>query len=178
MFKEIRTGFYRTLGGMWTFAIFLFCVFACHQLFAQQAPPAPNAAASISQPVTFAQPITANPSLAYPSGAVPIAASTLGTTSATTATLPAVAGKTTYLCGFNVSAVATAANGTTLDVTGTIGGGLFFNQNIGASPASAITSQTFQPCVPASAPNTSIAIIGGPAGIGGVQSVNGWGFQL
>src|SRR6266567_5537557 len=58
----------------------------------------------------------------------PITASTTGNTSAITATLPAVAGKTTYICGFYFTGTnATAANTATMvTITGTIGGTMNF----------------------------------------------------
>lgn len=108
----------------------------------------------------------------------PITASATGTTAATTATLAAVAGKTTYICGFSINSTATAAAAGNATVTGTVTGTLNFEMGTGATPAVVITQQSFTPCVPASAVNTSIAVVSAAPGTGGVISVSAWGFQF
>ena len=118
----------------------------------------------------------------YPSNssaaAVPITASATGTTAATTATLAAAVGKTTYICGFSMRSVATAAAAGNATVTGTITGTLNFTHGTGATPTVIPNDQRFNPCIPASATNTSIAVVSPAAGTGGVMSVTAWGFQL
>jgi hypothetical protein len=115
---------------------------------------------------------------AFPAGAVPITASAVGTTAATAATLPGVAAKTTYVCGFNISANATAAVTGNATVVGTISGTLNFT-NWAAPLASGLGTiqQFFTPCVPASAVNTGIVITSAAPGVGGTVSVSAWGYQ-
>jgi hypothetical protein len=120
---------------------------------------------------------------AYPIGATPVSASATGTTLATSATLPAVPGQTTYLCGFSIRAnntgPAVTGNAT---VTGMLGGTLNFTQytpstagTIGVAPL----EPTLGPyCLPASAANTPIVVTSAPAGTGGIASVSAWGYQL
>lgn len=116
----------------------------------------------------------------FPAGATPVTASATGTTAATTATLPGVASKTTYLCGFSIRANATAAATGNATVTGTITGTLNFTQ--WTAPLASGLGITEPPigsaCVPASAVNTGIAVISAAPGSGGVVSVSAWGYQL
>jgi hypothetical protein len=122
--------------------------------------------------------VTATPGSQYPSGAVPLTATATGTTAATVATLSGTAGKTTYICGFTISADATTALAAAATVTGTISGSLNYIQNVGAATAAGVLTQTFNPCIPASATNTAIVITSAAAGLAGNTSVNGWGYQL
>jgi hypothetical protein len=115
----------------------------------------------------------------YPVGAVAETASATGTTAATTATLAATSGKTTYVCGLSIRANATAAATGNATVTGTVTGTLNFTQWT-APLASGLgtTEETFNPCLPASATNTAIAVVSAAPGIGGVVSVSAWGYQM
>jgi hypothetical protein len=119
----------------------------------------------------------------YPPGATPVNASATGTTAGTTATLPAAAGKFTYICGFHVeTGTATAAVTINVTVTGLTGGTFTSSANapVTATTATAgpIISQVFTPCIPSSAVNTGLAVAAGSLGAGGVnQNVNAWGFQ-
>lgn len=114
----------------------------------------------------------------YPSGSVPLTATATGTTAATVATLAGTSGKTTFICGFTISADATTAVAGAATVVGTISGSLNYIQNVGAATAAGVLTQTFNPCIPASATNTPIVITSAAAGIAGNTSVNGWGYQL
>lgn len=115
----------------------------------------------------------------YPSGAVAITASATGTTAATTATLAGTTSKTTYICGLSIRANATGAATGNATVTGTITGTLNFTQwTAPLASGLGVTEQIFNPCVPASAQNTGIAIISAAPGSGGVVSSTGWGYQL
>lgn len=116
----------------------------------------------------------------YPSGALPITASATGTTGATTATLAAHATKTTYLCGFSIRAVATAAVAANSTVTGTVTGTLNFLQFTQAvATGIGITEPNLgSTCIPGSAANTALAVISAAPGSGGVISVSAWGYQL
>jgi hypothetical protein len=115
----------------------------------------------------------------YPATAVPITASATGTTAATTATLTAVTGHTTYICGFSIRANATAAATNNATVTGTISGTLNFTQwTAPLASGLGVTEEAFVPCIPASAVTTSIAVVSGAPGSGGVVSVTAWGYSI
>lgn len=115
----------------------------------------------------------------------PITATATGTTAAVVATLSAVAGKTTYLCGFYYTGTnATAANtATSVTVTGTIGGTMTFGFPTLAAAATVPNTipidEEFQPCVAASAINTAIVVNGPALGAGATQAtVTAWGYYL
>ncbi|MDB6085542.1 MAG: hypothetical protein JWN43_3423 [Gammaproteobacteria bacterium] len=115
----------------------------------------------------------------------PITASATGTTGAVVATLPAVAGKTTYICGFYYTGTnATAANtATSVTVTGTIGGTMSFGfptlAAAATTPNTIPVDEAFLPCVAASAINTAIAVNGPALGTGATQAtVTAWGYYL
>jgi hypothetical protein len=115
----------------------------------------------------------------YPSGATPETISATGTTGATTATLAATSGKTTYICGFSIRANATAAATGNATVTGTITGTLNFTQWTAPNASGlGINEQVFTPCIPASATNTTIPVVSAAPGSGGVVSVTAWGYEL
>src|SRR6266481_9332965 len=113
------------------------------------------AAVSSSVPFTLSSQYPTNATTTTPTA---ITASTTGTTGATTATLAGVASKTTFICGFTISSDATAALAGAATVTGTITGTLNYIQNVGSATAAGVLTQTFSPCIPASATNTGIAV--------------------
>jgi hypothetical protein len=115
----------------------------------------------------------------------PITASATGSTGAITATLPAVVGKTTYICGFYYTGTnATAANpATNVTITGTIGGTMNFAFPTLAAAATVPNTipidEEFIPCIAASVVNTAIVMNGPPLGAGAtLATVSAWGFQL
>ena len=114
----------------------------------------------------------------YPNNSVPVTNSATGTTATVVATLPANPSRTTYICGFSMTATATAATAGAATVAGTLGGTLNFVEGVGLSPAVATLSQSFNPCVPASAVNTTIVVTSFAAGTGGNAAVSAWGYQL
>ena len=115
----------------------------------------------------------------YPSGATPYTATATGTTGATTATLTGAASVTTYLCGFSIRANATAAATGNATVTGVITATMNFTQWTAPNASGlGVTEEIFQPCIPASATNTSIAVVSAAPGTGGVVSVTAWGYKL
>lgn len=133
-------------------------------------------------PAAIASSVPVIPSSQYPGNATaaanPITASATGTTGATTATLAGVASKTTFICGFTITSDATAALAGTATLTGTVTGTMSYIQNVGGATAAGILSQTFTPCIPASATNTGIAVNSVAAGTGGNTAVTAWGYQL
>ena len=117
---------------------------------------------------------------AYPNGATPVTATNTGTTASIAATLAAVAGKTTYICGFSIRATATAGASGNATVAGLAGGTLNFTQWAGpvASAQGVLEPNLGLVCLPASAANTTIVITSAAPGTGGVISIAAWGYQL
>lgn len=121
-------------------------------------------------------PVAGNP---YPVGAVPYTATATGTTGATTATLTGASSVTTYICGFSIRANATAAATGNATVTGVITATMNFTQwTAPLASGLGITEMIFSPCIPASATNTSIAVVSAAPGAGGTVSVSAWGYKL
>lgn len=137
---------------------------------------------SASVPVTIASDQGATPIILtsqYPNGAVPLTATATGTTAATVATLAGTAGKTTYICGFTITADAPALATGTAAVSGTISGSLSYLQTIlAAANGTSDLTKNFNPCIPASAANTSVVVTSAAAGVGGNTIVNAQGYQL
>lgn len=105
-----------------------------------------------------------------------------GVNASTTATLANASGKTTYICGFSVTATgATTGQVETVVVSGLLSGGETYEF---ASPTGATLvatlQQGYQPyCVPASGTNVPIVVTFGAAGTGSTaQTAQVWGFQL
>jgi hypothetical protein len=116
---------------------------------------------------------------ALPFGATPVTASASGAAAAAvSATLPAVAGKTTYLTGFCVTATnPTAAVNGLVSVTGTISGGLNFQFVEGVGLGGQLCPPLPKP-IPASAANTPIVVALPAITSGGAGAVTAFGFQL
>jgi hypothetical protein len=117
----------------------------------------------------------------YPTNSTPVTASTPGTVGAIAATLPGVAGKTTFICGLSMTSGGNTAAVTGLGtVVGTISGTLDFAYVAPAAGTQGRLVVTFAPvCIPASAMNTSIVVTQPAAGAGTVNAaVSAWGYQL
>lgn len=111
-----------------------------------------------------------------PPGAIPVSISSTGTTGIVTATMPASASLTNWLCGFSIRSSATAAVTGDATVTGTTNT-LHFTEFV--SPVASgigIVEEGFDPCIPASSINTAIAVNSIAAGTAGVTSVTAWGY--
>lgn len=139
----------------------------------------PNSPTLNVQGVAGMTPVVTTTSGPYPNGAVPITATATGTTAATAATLAGTAGKTTYICGFTITADATALATGTAVVSGTISGSLSYLQTVlAAASGTSDLTKNFNPCIPASASNTAIVATSAAAGTGGNTIVNAQGYQL
>jgi hypothetical protein len=115
----------------------------------------------------------------YPVGAIPITASAVGSTGATTATLAASVSLKTYICWMSIRANATAAITADSTITGTVGGTLNFMQwTAPLASGIGLTEMVFNPCIPSSAINTAINVISAPPGASGNVSVAAGGYQL
>lgn len=108
-------------------------------------------------------------------GAVVVATAT-GTTGAVTATLPAVAKVTTWICGFDVSAIGGTAAVGPVTVTGLVGSKTLTYQ-LSSSAAGVVLSRTFTPCIPASAVDTGIGVTTTADGTATAVDVSAWGYQ-
>lgn len=115
-----------------------------------------------------------------PAGAVEVTSSNTGSTAAVTATLPGVAGKFTYICGFYATGnTTTTANVTAVTVAGTVSGSMVFNIAHPVSPALGTASPSnFSPCISSSAVNTAITVTSAADAAGVSISVAAWGYQL
>jgi hypothetical protein len=114
----------------------------------------------------------------YPAGATPITGNANGTTGAVVGTLAGTAGKTTYICGFTVTAFGGTADPGPVTVAGTTGSSMTFQMSLDSANTVSSLQQTFTPCVPASAANTAITITTtAAAGATGVNVVS-FGYQL
>ena len=92
-------------------------------------------------------------------------------TGAVTGTLAAAAAKTTYVCGFDVSAIGGTAAVGPVTVAGLVGSSMVYQ--LSSLAAGNTLSRTFTPCVPASAVNTAITADGTATAV----DVDSWGFQ-
>lgn len=99
-----------------------------------------------------------------------------GTTGAVVGTLAASAtGKTTYICGFDVSAIGGAATVGPIVVAGLLGSSMTYQF---ASTATGVTlGRAYSPCIPASAFNTAITVTTTADGTASAVDVNSWGYQ-
>jgi hypothetical protein len=101
-----------------------------------------------------------------------------------TATLPAVANRVTYICGFSITSTgATAAAVVSPTVAGLAGGTMTFTYAAVAGATAAnqplvIPFGTGDTCLAASAPNTTIVVSMPSLGAGNTNTtVNAWGYQ-
>lgn len=102
---------------------------------------------------------------------------TPGNTTSIAAALPAVSGKTNYLCGFTIDALASAATNGFAVITGLTTASVQFGENVNASTGGyAQLYRTFFPCLPASGSNVAISIATLAPGAGGNQNVTIWGY--
>lgn len=122
-------------------------------------------------------PVRDAPAPAYPAGTVPITVSVLADSDAAVAMLPAALDKTTFICGFTITAVAPTPNAGPATLTNVIGSKLNFLQTIGPIPTPAAFSQNFYPCLPATSTKLEIIITSYPTGSGGHTAISAWGFQ-
>ncbi len=127
-------------------------------------------------------PVDANAPLAvtgiatYPAGATALTGNATGTTGAVAGSLGAASGKTTYICGFSVSAIGGTAAVGPIVIAGTITASLTYN--LASTVAGNTLSTTFSPCIPASATNTAITTTTTADGTASAVAVNSWGFRL
>ena len=134
----------------------------------------PTVAFTTAGVVSTTNPIPVN---ANPSATTTITGNAAGTTGAVVGTLAAVAGKTTYICGFNISAIGGTATVGPVTVAGLIGSSQVYQLPVNATAGQVLVTQTFTPCIQASAQNTAITITTTANGTATAVDVNSWGFQ-
>lgn len=98
-----------------------------------------------------------------------------GTTGAVVGTLAAAAGKTTYICGFDVTAVGGTAQVGPIVVAGLVGGSATYY--LASSAGGSVLPVRYAPCIPGSAVNTAITITTTADGTASAVTVNSWGYQ-
>jgi hypothetical protein len=113
---------------------------------------------------------------------IPVSNSSGNVAAATaTATLPAVAGKITYICGFAATGGgATAAAVVNLTVTNVVGGTqtYTYGAQLGVGVPDPPLVVQFAPCLSANASNTTIVVSMPSLGAGNTNAaVNAWGYQ-
>lgn len=106
-----------------------------------------------------------------PAGATQVVGNGSGTTGAVVATLAGVAGHTTFICSFNVSAAGSGSIGP-ITIAGLAGGSQTYQLT---APGS--VGQTFTPCLPASAQNTAITVTTTADATATAVNVNASGYQ-
>lgn len=110
-----------------------------------------------------------------PSNAVAITGNASGTTGAVVGTLAAAPQKTTWICGFIVSAIGGVAVVGPITVAGLTGSSMTFQ--FASLATGANLQQYFAPCIPAATANTAITITTTADGTATAVNVNSWGFQ-
>jgi hypothetical protein len=119
----------------------------------------------------------------YPVNAVtttptPLVAKGSGTTAAITGTLTPAATATAYVCGFSVSAIGGTANPGPLVLSGILNGPFTYQMPVNSATNGQTFTQTFSPCLPASAVNTAIVMTTTAAAGATATDVNIWGYGL
>jgi hypothetical protein len=110
-----------------------------------------------------------------PNGAVAsITAVATGTTAAVTATLAGAPSKTTFICGFAVSAAGGTATVSPIVIGGLLGGSFTYQ---GISAGQTPFQHLFDPCVPASNSNVPISLTTTADSTATSVDVQLWGFQ-
>jgi hypothetical protein len=125
-------------------------------------------------PVNSANPLPVSPN-SYPAGSTPITGNGTGTTGAVVGTLAAAAAKTTFICGFAVSALGGTAAVGPITIAGLVGSSMIYY--FASAAAGAQLTQTFTPCIPGSAVNTAITTTTTADGTASNVAVNSWGYQ-
>ena len=119
--------------------------------------------------------LTTQQAILFPAASTAITGNATGTTGAVVGTLAGVANKTTYICGFNVSAIGgTAAVGPI-----TVGGLITSNQvyELASAASGNQLSEHMFPCIPASGVATGITITTTADASAAAVAVNSWGYQ-
>jgi hypothetical protein len=137
--------------------------------------PGPSAV-SAAVPFVLASQYPANNITTVPQ---PFETANSGTTAAVVATMPALASKTSFICGFTITSNATTALGTGIATIAGPTTSLTYIASIAAVASGVgVTTDHFNPCIPATTTNTAITVTAPAAGTGGVTNVVMTGYYL
>ncbi len=134
-----------------------------------------GAAGARPLPVVVMPPSLPIPPAGYPPNTIPITGNNTGTTGAVVGTLAGSQARTTFICGFDVSAIGGTATVGPITIANLVSGSMVFE--LASLAAGNTLSTAFSPCVPASATNTAITITTTADGTASAVAVNSWGFQ-
>jgi hypothetical protein len=110
----------------------------------------------------------------------PVVVIAAGSTAAITATMPADTSpvlQTNWLCGYDVEVYGGTAVVTPLTITGLLGGTMTIRKVLTSAATGAGYTQTYTPCLIASAPATAISVATTADGTATSVTVQVWGFQ-
>lgn len=119
--------------------------------------------------------LTTQQAILFPQSSTPIGGNATGTTGAVVGTLAGVMSKTTYICGFNVSAIGGTAAVGPITVAGLITSSQVYE--LASTASGNQLSEHMYPCIPASAVNTAITITTTADASASAVAVNSWGYQ-
>lgn len=97
--------------------------------------------------------------------------------------IPAAAGKFSFVCGFNVSGLGATAATTVNPLLGTLSGNNTFTFTggytyaLGAAAVSTPFNMTFSPCISGNTINTAVTLVVGGAAGNTATTLNIWGYQ-
>lgn len=111
----------------------------------------------------------------FPTASTPINGNATGSTGAVVGTLAGVASKTTYICGFSISATGGVATLGPIVIAGLVTASQTYQ--LFSTATGANLSVPFSPCIPASATNTAITITTTADATASAVDVNSWGYQ-
>jgi len=123
---------------------------------------------------------TANPFSAaagFPLGATALTGNASGVAGAVVGTLTSFAGQFTYICGFNISTIGGTASSGPVTVAGITGSSQTYQLPLNTANGQIVVTQTFSPCIPASAVNTPITVTTAAAVGATAVNVNSWGYR-
>lgn len=114
----------------------------------------------------------------FPNASTALSGNATGTTGTVVGTLAGAASKTTYICGFNVQAIGGTATVGPITIAGLVGSSQVYQTDVNsATVGKQVASANFNPCIPASAANTSITITTTANGTATAVDVNSWGYR-
>lgn len=125
-------------------------------------------------PVTALAPLPVSTG-GYAPGQTALTGNATGTTGAVVGTLNSATGQTAFICGFSVSAIGGTAAVGPITIAGLTGSSMVYQ--LASSASGSQLTQTFLPCVPASATNQNITVTTTADGTASAVAVNSWGFR-
>lgn len=123
----------------------------------------------------FSSTVPVQASSQYPTSSTAITGNGTGTTGAVVGTLSGTSGKTTYICGFNVSATGGVATLGPITIAGLVGSSMVFQ--LFSTATGANLTWNFSTCIPASAQNTAITTTTTADATASAVDVNSFGYQ-